>query len=356
MGRQAAGHHAARIRTAVLGCQIIMAHVTANLERLADMLLAPRTIERDAQGFVSHPALPLFDESVDLKQFLFAFGIESALISMEFDCGDQALIDRYYDGGSDCAAFWKPNPPKGDGWVLLDIFDTEDTPHALFARKQTAHTTAAPTAASAQQADGATTDEPVVRYCPGCGSMGPVEAKYRDCCPDGDEARAIPTALPEKCSLTFKVALKSMLADSAANAPSAQPAQQSEPAPIGEVFELREIIAALLLEIEDGGITAATEKAAYTALHTPFTFSQAAPVDADPIRQLVAAHAEFIEAGNDYAYFELAYTSRTEWMAWLCTNARELDSDRRVIAQGQGDTPEDACRAALAASKQGEGK
>jgi hypothetical protein len=83
---------------------------------------------------------------------------------------------------------------------------------------------AAPTAASVQQADGAATDEPVVRYCPGCGSIGQVEGKYRNCCPDGDEAREIPAALAEKCSLTFKMAVKSVLANSAANAPTAEPA------------------------------------------------------------------------------------------------------------------------------------
>ncbi|CUK13200.1 Uncharacterised protein [Achromobacter xylosoxidans] len=59
--------------------------------------------------------------------------------------------------------------------------------------------------------------EPLVRYCPGCGSVGPVESKYHDCCPDGGEARMIPTALAEKCRDTFKIAVKALLADAAAN-------------------------------------------------------------------------------------------------------------------------------------------
>ncbi|WP_423457996.1 hypothetical protein [Ottowia sp. VDI28] len=49
--------------------------------------------------------------------------------------------------------------------------------------------------------------EPLVRYCPGCGSVGPVDSKYRDCCPDGNEARMIPQALAEKCRDTFKIAV-----------------------------------------------------------------------------------------------------------------------------------------------------
>jgi hypothetical protein len=59
--------------------------------------------------------------------------------------------------------------------------------------------------------------EPLVRYCPGCGSIGPVESKYRDCCPDGNQARMIPAGLAEKCRDTFKVAINGMLADAAAN-------------------------------------------------------------------------------------------------------------------------------------------
>lgn len=59
--------------------------------------------------------------------------------------------------------------------------------------------------------------EPLVRYCPGCGSVGPVKSEYHDCCPDGGEARMIPTALAEKCRDTFKIAVKSLLADAAAN-------------------------------------------------------------------------------------------------------------------------------------------
>ncbi|CDY79430.1 hypothetical protein BGLT_02211 [Caballeronia glathei] len=65
----------------------------------------------------------------------------------------------------------------------------------------------------------------------------------------------------------------------------------------------------------------------------------------DAIRQLVARHAEELEK-NDYAYFELAYTRRTGWMAWICSNHRDDDRNRKVLARGQGDTPEAACTAA----------
>ncbi|KNE23849.1 hypothetical protein [Achromobacter spanius] len=59
--------------------------------------------------------------------------------------------------------------------------------------------------------------EPLARYCPGCGSVGPVEDEYRDCCPDGNQARMIPARLAEKCRDTFRLAIQTLLADAAAN-------------------------------------------------------------------------------------------------------------------------------------------
>lgn len=66
----------------------------------------------------------------------------------------------------------------------------------------------------------------------------------------------------------------------------------------------------------------------------------------DPIRALIAKHAELLKF-SDYTYFELARTRRTEWMAWLCSDHVETNPDRKVIAKGQGQTPDEACRAAL---------
>jgi hypothetical protein len=67
----------------------------------------------------------------------------------------------------------------------------------------------------------------------------------------------------------------------------------------------------------------------------------------DPIRELIALHANELE-GNDYAYFELARHRRTDWMAWICTNVIDSDPNRKVLAKGQGDTPDEACAAAVA--------
>lgn len=70
----------------------------------------------------------------------------------------------------------------------------------------------------------------------------------------------------------------------------------------------------------------------------------------DAVRELLQIHATMLESGPYayYCYFELAYTRYTGWMAWICSNQREQDPDRKVLAKGQGDTPDEACRAALA--------
>lgn len=45
--------------------------------------------------------------------------------------------------------------------------------------------------------------EPLVRYCPDCGSIGPVPATARDCCPDGQHARMVPENFAKSCRETF---------------------------------------------------------------------------------------------------------------------------------------------------------
>lgn len=64
------------------------------------------------------------------------------------------------------------------------------------------------------------------------------------------------------------------------------------------------------------------------------------------IEQLIALHASLL-VENPYAYFELAYTRQSEWMAWITSKPREDDPNRKVIACGQGSTPDEAAKDAL---------
>ncbi len=94
-----------------------------------------------------------------------------------------------------------------------------------------------------------------------------------------------------------------------------------------------------------------------------YTYPVGAPADAgeavapDPIAGLIARHAEELER-NDYAYFELAYTRQTGWMAWITDKPFQgpvLNPDRKVLARGQGGTPAEACRDALDAAQGAQG-
>lgn len=64
------------------------------------------------------------------------------------------------------------------------------------------------------------------------------------------------------------------------------------------------------------------------------------------IEGLIRLHKKALES-NPYAYFELAYTRQTEWMAWLCSESAEVNPKRIVYAKGQGSNPETACAEAI---------
>lgn len=66
----------------------------------------------------------------------------------------------------------------------------------------------------------------------------------------------------------------------------------------------------------------------------------------DNLQSLLKIHASKLEE-NPYCYFELAYTRVTGWGAWICSNAREIERDRKVIANGWGSTVEEACLDAI---------
>ncbi len=105
-----------------------------DLQGLHDTLLAPRKILRDAEGWLTHPAMPAVDDDVSYDRLLAAFGIETFFRDMETDA-DEATVKRYFDDGHPDCSTWTPTPPEGDGWRLLEIYTTEDGPYAMFARK-----------------------------------------------------------------------------------------------------------------------------------------------------------------------------------------------------------------------------
>ncbi|MGC1549865.1 MAG: hypothetical protein WA777_15190 [Rhodanobacter sp.] len=94
---------------------------------------------RDKNGFTYHPdldgdrwQLDAMEEYLDVAKFR-AAGFETASIDFEFDATSE-LVDSWIESGEpDCSA-WNPSTPKGDGWLLIAIYDTEDGPIALYVR------------------------------------------------------------------------------------------------------------------------------------------------------------------------------------------------------------------------------
>lgn len=104
-------------------------------EGLADTLLAPITIKRDQHGFFYHPALPDCDEDVHIDKLLGAFGLETTFVDLDSDPLSATAKDKMYDVFD--FSNWTPVRPNGDGWMLLQIQETENGVYAMFARRAT---------------------------------------------------------------------------------------------------------------------------------------------------------------------------------------------------------------------------
>ena len=79
-------------------------------ERRESLDGAPRDIVRDQDGWLSHPAMPVCDESVRYDDLLAVFGIETAFVSLESQ--DERLAERYFEESASIEE-WQPEPPAG---------------------------------------------------------------------------------------------------------------------------------------------------------------------------------------------------------------------------------------------------
>jgi hypothetical protein len=69
------------------------------------------------------------------------------------------------------------------------------------------------------------------------------------------------------------------------------------------------------------------------------------------IEKFIKLHREHLN-DNPYAYLELGYTRQTDYMAWLCDRCPDgatgrPEPGRKVLALGQGETLDQACKRAL---------
>lgn len=101
-------------------------------------LIQPMAVTRDELGFWSHPDIPDFDEDGQAyRAWLKHQGLETSFASLESEDDDHPVYKSYYhdDDPDPSVAGWNPDPPKGEGWFVLSIHDTEDGPYYVWARR-----------------------------------------------------------------------------------------------------------------------------------------------------------------------------------------------------------------------------
>jgi hypothetical protein len=106
-----------------------------------DLFDPSRLPPRDEYGMTFHPDLederwehPDLGEEYLSAEAILEAGFESRQVMFEYDA-PAALRDRYYEDGDTGVAEWEPSRPDGDGWVLVGIWDSEDSPCAMFVRR-----------------------------------------------------------------------------------------------------------------------------------------------------------------------------------------------------------------------------
>ncbi len=92
------------------------------------------TVERDENGFWTHPNFPEWHEGstrAEVNAFFDELKLGYAVYSMEFNAPDE-LVEKYFEDGDYGCVGWNPECDKA-GSFLLSIHDTEDGPVAIFA-------------------------------------------------------------------------------------------------------------------------------------------------------------------------------------------------------------------------------
>ena len=100
-------------------------------------LIQPAPVERDVNGYWSHPGVPEFDEGSvsEAAAWTTAQGLELTSVHLESESDDHPAYIAYFDKEEGTCAAWEPPRPSGEGWFILSIYDTEDGPICWWARR-----------------------------------------------------------------------------------------------------------------------------------------------------------------------------------------------------------------------------
>lgn len=99
-------------------------------------LIQPMPLERDADGWWSHPGIPDFDEDINAyRAWLEAQGLDIKYKLLEDEDDEHPVRTSYFRDDEIKVAAWTVEPPSGEGWFALSIHDSEDGPVWVWARR-----------------------------------------------------------------------------------------------------------------------------------------------------------------------------------------------------------------------------
>lgn len=92
--------------------------------------IAPAPVERDADGYWTHPAYPVLaddDHNANGATWFKTHHLETSIALLEDEGAEHPACARYWDERDPDAniSAWNPPRPPGDGWFMLSIHDTE---------------------------------------------------------------------------------------------------------------------------------------------------------------------------------------------------------------------------------------
>lgn len=102
---------------------------------MTNILLQPVEVVRSDIGYWIHPDIANMAFATNREWELFK---QQQNIEIATTCfGDDAPkhVQEAYEDGSPDFSEWNPTPPEGDGWFMLSIYDTEDMPVCMWARR-----------------------------------------------------------------------------------------------------------------------------------------------------------------------------------------------------------------------------
>ena len=92
-------------------------------------LIQAAPVQRDSEGYWTHPAHPEFEESqsAEAAEWFKAQRVKTHIAYLESEAEDHPAVVAYWgDAGDSNISAWEPPRPRGDGWFVLSIHDTED--------------------------------------------------------------------------------------------------------------------------------------------------------------------------------------------------------------------------------------